>query len=710
MVDDVAGLQRQLASLESEMRSMRGVLDVPALEVAPGVGDGEEDGRSGCKELSLCVPEGHLYLNLRGHSPLLNLWGLCLITASHSFIFNFSLKKIIDHQSGSPPIVSIASGDGTNSDDIMTSRNTTGIEILSPTPTTPIETISPSSAKSTPKRRSPNPSSPSHDTELFRRLTGNWKITIRPDGIRIHTDIRNFQDLVDLTLVNTEHMRPDDPENPLSPTYLLRHRGRRPTMHVTVMNFALGDSSVTIFKRAMARRATEPVSQVWILQPAIEMEMVQHLYDAYFACQNLLYPLFHRPTFTRLYYDARDPTSSAVICAMCATLTLSQCEHTTPLFRRHGLSTEEQRRVAHHFAAKARDLLGEVFDEPSFGTMMVMGLLLQFVLVSLDVSKVFLYTATSLSVAETLKQSYTCHPDTTGGEDARATREMFKRGYHFLCVTAAKFRFLQEYDTPYVIAPPRIDLRVLGPPEPLPGEDGPLARCVQWYRHLLELGDYQLADDYVDMHYLYSKLSDRLPLEACVQVETSLFKWWADLPPSFRLTPNIFEYVSPEEMARADFYTLNLTLCFYACWLTVHAHFLPQVQQTGLSAAKSSPLSAMGAESAKLALRSLTVCVRSANIVTAVAEHAHERWPCKFDAHMLLHACDVHHRLSMMDDVRLAAMGRRNLMKSLKIVRESILGGGLVNDGRDHVARYYTCLAEALGGTLKKIGIEFWET
>ncbi|RUP03949.1 hypothetical protein BC936DRAFT_140570 [Jimgerdemannia flammicorona] len=160
--------------------------------------------------------------------------------------------------------------------------------------------------------------------------------------------------------------------------------------------------------------------------------------------------------------------------------------------------------------------------------------------------------------------------------------------------------------------------------------------------------------------------------------------------------------MSSEELARADPYSLNLAISFYTCWLSVHAHFIPPLEPNGSDAL------AAESEAAKLSLRSLTICIKSANIVTVIAEHMSARWFCKFDPHMMLYACDVHLRLSRSQDIRLAAMGKRNLRKSVEILKALIWrSGGKVPGNSAHVSRYYTKWAGSLETSLAKFGVPF---
>ncbi|RUS25237.1 hypothetical protein BC938DRAFT_472444, partial [Jimgerdemannia flammicorona] len=117
------------------------------------------------------------------------------------------------------------------------------------------------------------------DLEMFRQL--NWKITIRSGGIRIHTDLCTFQDLMDFALHNTDRMHSNDPENPLSPAYLLRYRdtGNRPSLHVTKMDFVVSDTTVIIIKGAVGKKVTEVTLHTRFVQSGVDHAFVQQLFD-----------------------------------------------------------------------------------------------------------------------------------------------------------------------------------------------------------------------------------------------------------------------------------------------------------------------------------------------------------------------------------------------------------------------------------------------
>ncbi|RUS30527.1 hypothetical protein BC938DRAFT_479281 [Jimgerdemannia flammicorona] len=204
----------------------------------------------------------------------------------------------------------------------------------------------------------------------------------------------------------------------------------------------------------------------------------------------------------------------------------------------------------------------------------------------------------------TRRQLRPCYLLEPGAEDPdlQAEREMFKRLFYFLSSVGTKFQFLHDHGTLYILDSSSMHVRVLGPPKPLPGEVGQAARAVSFFAYTIELGNYQFVDDLTDMQYIYAGLTDKLSVESCSRVETSLIRWYNDLPATYRVTPNIFQYLSPEELARADPYTLSLTLCFYICWLSLHAHFLPPLEPNDLDAF------ATESDAAKLSLRSLTIC------------------------------------------------------------------------------------------------------
>ncbi|RUO99948.1 hypothetical protein BC936DRAFT_140736 [Jimgerdemannia flammicorona] len=230
MIEDVAELQRQLASLEKEVQTMRVVTDADFPPLVP------LEELAGWPSMEIDIPS----------SP----WSSDLT------------------------ISEVSEDDGDTSHNIAWSPQSTLIN--SPT----ITAVSP---------HQPSP------TWTFQNAHyHNWKVTLRPQGLRIHTNIRSFQDLMDFALVNTDHMRADDPENPLSSAYL--NRFHRPLQKVTMTDFPLEDSSAWIFLKVLDRRKADQALPIEIIRAGIENTVAGLLYNAYFACLNLYRPLFYRPT------------------------------------------------------------------------------------------------------------------------------------------------------------------------------------------------------------------------------------------------------------------------------------------------------------------------------------------------------------------------------------------------------------------------------
>ncbi|RUS27939.1 hypothetical protein BC938DRAFT_482544, partial [Jimgerdemannia flammicorona] len=512
------------------------------------------------------------------------------------------------------------------------------------------------------------------DYSAIERL--NWKLTLRSSGIRIHTKIHSFQDLVAFALSNFDHMNSEDPVNPLSPSYLQRHNVEK--MIVTTPVLTLGNSTITVVMDSLLNHPGPSITD--LVRPVLDYEatLTNHLLNAYFACTNLVTPLYHQPTFTRLFRNRNDSGSLSLVNAIAALATTRHCDHVRQLGSQV-LSVDIQLRVGEHFARQSRDFLGEVFDEPGFSLMAALGALAQYKLAHLEISQGWLYLNMALQIAEKIRPLYERerNPDDL---DGMAEREMFKRTFYFILTTGMRFGFFEDkassQSPTFKITTALQDARRLGPSTPLPLED---ALPVQYYHHLLSLGDYQFDSHFIEMQQVYTRFHGQISVDSCTHIERVLTTWYQRLPLQLKLTPHLFQYLDAAEIAEHEPYTLSLAITYYACWLNVHTHFLPPI---GSAAADAVPN--------RLMVRSLTICVKSANIVTTLATRLHNKFPCYLDPHMLLHACDVHLRTAQARDVRLAAVGQRNLKECLRILKDS------VGVGKEAGSRYWEKLGDVM--------------
>lgn len=519
----------------------------------------------------------------------------------------------------------------------------------------------------------------------------NWTLTLRSGGLRIHTHIRTFQDLVNFALANFDYMNSEDPHNPLSTPYLERHNEDELTVTATILT--LGDSALYVVRNALITQIPPTVD---LSKSTLNLEntLMNNLVSAYFACTNIILPFFYRPTFDRLFCNKQDPVSLAVVSSLAALAASRHCHHIRGLGA-HLLPVDVQLRVCEHFARNARDYLGEVFDEPGFGPMAVLTALAMCKFAFLDITQGWLYINMGLRIAEQIKLRYL--RDGSHDLDDLAEREMFRRSFYYILTTGLRFGYfdstLDSKARTFEINNTLQEARKLGPLTPLPGED-PLP--VLYLHQVLCLGDYQFDYRFAEMQYIYSgdsaRISARVSVESCTYVERALITWYHRLPPQLKLTPHLFQYLDASEIAQRDPYSIILAMGFYACWLSIHVHFLPPLREQDTAGPPS-----------KLALRSLTICVKSANIVTTLATDLHKRFPCKLDPHLLLHACDVHLKTSGANDMRLAAMGKRNLRECLRILKDTIGVGREVG-----LSRYWKEMGVTLKIELNKLGVPYF--
>ncbi|RUS22090.1 hypothetical protein BC937DRAFT_90421 [Endogone sp. FLAS-F59071] len=664
MVHVVAGIEQQMRRMEKEMTTVRVAAGLPGIYPVSSL-ERKWDSQYGARSRS------------RSRSP-----------SNDSTITDYSIEDncVSDesYNTGCPPspTISTSSIETESHDNDKTSQKNS--DSGSSGYITPAEPTSNSNLLERPTKRQAICKFKDNSAD-FERL--NWTLTLRSGGLRIHTHIRTFQDLVNFALTNFDHMNSEDPHNPLSAPYLERHN--EDGLTVTTSILTLGDSAVVVITNALSTQIPPTID---LSKSALNLEnsLMNHLVSAYFACTNVILPFFYRPTFDRLFCDKQDPGSLAVVSSLAAFAASRHCNHVCGLGA-HLLPIDLQLRASEHFARNARDYLGEVFDEPGFGPMTALCALAQYKFSSLDITQGWLYINMGLRMAEQIKLRYL-----RGGShdlDDLAEREMFKRSFYYVLTTGLRFGLFGPTLDPkartlkinYTLQ----EARKLGPPTPLPGED-PLP--VLYYRQLLCLSDYQFDYRFTEMQRIRGDTSARVSVESCTYIEHALITWYNRLPPQLKLTPHLFQYLDASEIAQRDPYTINLAMGFYACWLSIHVHFLPPLREQDTADPPS-----------KLALRSLTICVKSANIVTTLATYLHKHFPCKLDPHLLLHACDVHLKTSGANDVRLAAVGKRNLRECLRILKEAIGVGREVG-----LSRYWKEMGVMLRIELNKLGVRFF--
>ncbi|RUP45579.1 hypothetical protein BC936DRAFT_147994 [Jimgerdemannia flammicorona] len=258
-----------------------------------------------------------------------------------------------------------------------------------------------------------------HPWEDHRKLEAlnrfNWTVTLRSGRLQIRTNIRNMQDLVNIALNNYENMHDfDDPNNIISPTYLTNQRGG-PVLRVTAGHNSLGDATFKVVK--MAGRNTVTIMKYHNVKVRLERHAMTCLVETFFLCVNRVHPLIHRPTFERLFWLADDPASSALTCALCAVMTMRDCEHSLVVGTYP--SPISRQMMGEHFAMRARELLEEQFDTPSLGTIVGLLCMILYRILSLEVSKAFQYSGLALQMGRVLVRQL----DHSGPDPSKYTTE-----------------------------------------------------------------------------------------------------------------------------------------------------------------------------------------------------------------------------------------------------------------------------------------------
>lgn len=538
--------------------------------------------------------------------------------------------------------------------------------------------------------------------DILNRL--NWTLTIRSGRMRIKTNIRNFQDLINVATNNFDNMHSlDDPTNILSPTYLHAQR-KESVLRVTTNHSNLRDASITIVKYASS---TDIQGDIFSnVQANIENQIVRTLVDSFFACANHTNPIIHRPTFDRLFWKPKDPTSSPVVAALCAITTMHDCKNSLPYTGKVPIHL-----MGEHFASRARDLFEDSFDSPTLEAMIGLLYMIQYRVFSLDASKASNYAGLAISMGDALSKQLNCSGPVQSRykPEAWAEREIFKRCFYHLFVSILRYQLLFNRGSLQGIASLFGIIGPLGYPEPLPDEDPAMRVAVLAWRHELVLGFIKFTDRRYAVASMVARLSDTLPVDTCSEVERSLINWYNNLHPEFRVTQGIFQAIDPAVLAGGSYHPAVVTIIigFYDSWQMIHEHFLPFGPKGEDNARNQEDTED---NPSGLSLRSLTICVKASAIVLQLAEHLYERHFCYFNPHMLMYSCDLYYRLTLAKDERLAAYGRESLAKGLHLIKEALEKYNSKKDrnGRErNVAKYYMKLKESLQHELGQLGVKF---
>jgi hypothetical protein len=215
----------------------------------------------------------------------------------------------------------------------------------------------------------------------------SWSLTMTKDGLTVHTNIQNVQDLLSFGMYAVQYLdglpiisQPSDELGSLS----LIARSR-------VNNIS------HIFHEALKKNAGHGVTAIPSVSASLifdQENVISILLTAYFACFNDSHSIMTRSLYYSRFHNSEDPLSSPLTTVMCAIMTMRPCRHIPYSF-------QELRQMGEYFFNIARDGLADIIDEPSRSTEGTIGFLLlaHFCFYTLRFSEARSYSTTAYLIA-----------------------------------------------------------------------------------------------------------------------------------------------------------------------------------------------------------------------------------------------------------------------------------------------------------------------
>ncbi|KAI8147800.1 hypothetical protein BJV82DRAFT_307055 [Fennellomyces sp. T-0311] len=333
-----------------------------------------------------------------------------------------------------------------------------------------------------------------------------WKLTIENGQLKLHTQISSIEELI---MFNQASLRYLSPFNGL--------------VKITPFQFQKKSMSTLVYASCrLFLRAITP--QVYVLpspgsMPFALSEMrpfMDKLIHSYLKISNPKLPFLFAPAFLEHYNGLSDPFSCPITLAICA--------HTLCMSRDvlHIYSAAERRRIAEFFYVKSKDILDDIFDDPSrkletIFTISFLNHFLTFVLLQPQESRRWI--TISYLLCKELEPMYLELPE--------PSVESILLQRHSLYAT----RMLKLTDLIMDGAPdlpwPKIMFS-----EKIPGEDEETCMYIDMYNHLLEISNNPC------IHHVIAFTENpvtAISLAMIFESDSIIRRWWNNLPPHFRL-------------------------------------------------------------------------------------------------------------------------------------------------------------------------------
>ncbi|KAI9311315.1 hypothetical protein BX666DRAFT_2162758 [Dichotomocladium elegans] len=526
-----------------------------------------------------------------------------------------------------------------------------------------------------------HPECSSSTDSIITRPTTNWQLTLGEYGLRIDTDIRSCDDLL-------QRIRAFGMLSGMPPLY------KRPSSCSSALPGLqpIPRYAVSTHVRHTHFRAIHRCVETNNVQPALDpggdafrpaKDLPLRLFEIYFLCRAHYTVDLHRPTFYALFVNnAGDLEDSPVACALCADILTMRCRRVQGL-----VPFQQQIEARTYYYRRARELIGPRFDEVTLVSYLTYLFLARHFTNLVYPKMACRYMTMALRIRHLLAAAVYSGPRSTDTMKA-GEAELFWRSHAIIYYVGVKIQFYNnQRGVPMrSMAALRRKTRLMSA-ELRQEITGVLSQAAA----ATPLPDETAAETRYRMHAAFSEtiwgilrpflthsrspsIAD-IPVELFVRTEQSLSRYfYKEVPPSHRLQLSIFEDDLTDNAFRErirndpsfDACSAMLTIRYYEGLIALHEPFLPTLPERCWKPRHAD----------EFTMRAFAVCYRSAVMIVRLLECLimDEHMCCDMMTASFLTAWDIH--------VRNACLGFADPEKAHKYVPVRV-----VKTSRDYVIR-----------------------
>ncbi|OZJ01486.1 hypothetical protein BZG36_05646 [Bifiguratus adelaidae] len=442
-----------------------------------------------------------------------------------------------------------------------------------------------------------------------------WIVSPNGTGLSIFT---NLHSLEELSLFTTYGWHANIPcriiPNPSIPKTSSRPVGNSLRVRERKCLFTNPDHEMH-FRRVEIRRHSAAGGR--ITAPDLEpRRWIFFLLKTYFSLN--LPPYLHESTFWKQYALMGDPMQSALVMAICATVTTDNWQALNTLGDRY-LSSAEAKRLCEYYASCAQEFADEIFDDEPLNALKTFALLIQHHKITQPVKSSVTLTCHALRIGYSMQSKYTdvlamnnISADIAIAKvEAQEWLRIMWSIYEFLFWEVkssksavilqedswARLQKLRYFSTSHgdvqkygemrnsnqIISRTELATRIQELPyvDILPDEGDEKRGVLENYRHVTALWkkDFKPNNPFSDMlRNVIFDVPEYVSIDFYLKVEQSLLDWYLQIPSEIRYTDSPLRPISMEELIRnaATYSQLEALGNLWSRWITIHLRFLPE--------------------------------------------------------------------------------------------------------------------------------------